>query len=94
MAGKLGRCPGRPLLTLDWIDELTEVVAADDRLRGLAAEHRIGVTQVVAEGPEGDVMYHLQVGDGAARFGTGPPSRRTSGWSSRGTPPWRWPPVR
>ncbi len=59
-------------LSLDWIDELTKVVAADDRLQGLAAEHRIGVTQVVAEGPEGDVTYHLQVGDGDARFGPGP----------------------
>ena len=59
-------------LSLGWIEELTKVVAEDDRLRDLAADHRIGVTQVVSAGPEGDVTYHLQVGDGDARFGTGP----------------------
>ncbi len=58
-------------LSLSWIDELTRAVAADDRLRHLATEHEIGVTQVVSDGPEGDVTYHLQVVDGEARFGAG-----------------------
>lgn len=58
-------------LSLDWIEELTSVVAQDERLQKLAADHRIGVTQVVSGGPEGDVTYHLQVGDGDARFGSG-----------------------
>ena len=58
-------------LSLDWIDELRQVVASDDALRALAGEHEIGVTQVVSDGPEGDVTYHLQVGDGAASFGAG-----------------------
>lgn len=59
-------------LSLEWIDALRGAVADHDELQGLAAEHRIGVTQVVIDGPEGDVTYHLQVGDGTARFGTGP----------------------
>jgi hypothetical protein len=58
-------------LSLDWIDELSRAVAADDRLRELAGSHEIGLTQVVGDGPEGDVTYHLQVGAGAARFGPG-----------------------
>ena len=58
-------------LSLDWLAELTSVVAQDEQLRKLAADHRIGVTQVVSDGPEGDVTYHLQVGDGVARFGPG-----------------------
>ena len=58
-------------LSLDWIAELTRVVAADDALRALADVHEIGVTQVVSDGPEGDVTYHLQVADGAASFGAG-----------------------
>lgn len=58
-------------LSLDWIDELTRVVGEDDTLRALAKEHDIGVTQVVSGGPEGDVTYHLQVGDGTASFGAG-----------------------
>jgi SCP-2 sterol transfer family len=58
-------------LSLDWIDELSRAVAADERLRELAGSHEIGLTQVVGDGPEGDVTYHLQVGDGEAQFGPG-----------------------
>lgn len=59
-------------LSLQWIDALRDEVAASDGLRALAVEHTIGVTQVVTDGPEGDVEYHLQVGDGTAEFGAGP----------------------
>ena len=31
-----------------------------------AADHEIGLTQVVTDGPEGDVTYHLQVDGGRA----------------------------
>jgi len=58
-------------LSLAWIRELTREVAESEQLAGLASEHRIGVTQVVTDGPEGDVTYHLQVGDGTATFGAG-----------------------
>ena len=53
-------------LSLDWINALTAEVAASEHLRELSSTHRIGVTQVVSEGPEGDITYHLQVGDGTA----------------------------
>lgn len=59
-------------LSLAWIRELTREVAESERLAELATEHSIGVTQVVTDGPEGDVIYHLQVGDGTAAFGAGP----------------------
>ena len=59
-------------LSLAWIRELTREVAESETLAGLAHEHTVGVTQVVSDGPEGDVTYHLQVGDGEARFGAGP----------------------
>lgn len=58
-------------LSLSWIRELTREVADSEQLGELASEHRIGVTQVVTDGPEGDVTYHLQVGDGIATFGAG-----------------------
>lgn len=58
-------------LSLDWINELTTQVAASDHMREVAESHQIGVTQVVSDGPEGDVTYHLQVGDGTATFGAG-----------------------
>ena len=58
-------------LGLAWIRELGREVADSPVLTELAAEHTIGVTQVVTEGPEGDVTYHLQVGGGQVMFAAG-----------------------
>ena len=58
-------------LSLEWLDALTAEVAASAELQRLADEHIVGVTQVVTGGPEGTVVYHLQVADGAASFGAG-----------------------
>lgn len=58
-------------LSLEWLDALTAEVAASATLQELAQQHTIGVTQVVTDGPEGTVIYHLQVGDGVASFGAG-----------------------
>lgn len=58
-------------LSLEWIDALSREVAASDALTELAATHTVGITQVVSNGPEGNVLYHLQVGDGRAAFGPG-----------------------
>ncbi len=59
-------------LSLDWIDALSEEVAASEQMHTVAEHHSIGVTQVVSNGPEGDVTYHLLVADGTASFGAGP----------------------
>ena len=59
-------------LSLQWITELSREVADSEQLARIASTHSIGVTQVVTDGPEGTVIYHLEVGDGAARFGPGP----------------------
>ena len=58
-------------LSLAWIDALSAEVAASENLRELADNHQINVTQVVRDGPEGDVTYHFRVGDGNATFGAG-----------------------
>jgi hypothetical protein len=58
-------------LSLEWIEALSNEVSSTGALDELAHEHTIGVTQVITDGPEGMVVYHLQVGDGAATFGTG-----------------------
>jgi hypothetical protein len=59
-------------LSLQWITELSREVADSEQLARLAATHGIGVTQVVTDGPEGAVIYHFEVRDGAAGFGAGP----------------------
>jgi SCP-2 sterol transfer family len=59
-------------LSLAWIDSLANEVAESAALASLAGQHEIGVTQIVVNGPEGTVTYHLQVRDGEARFGAGP----------------------
>ena len=59
-------------LSLAWIDALSQEVAKSTELAALADSHQIGVTQVVTGGPEGDVTYHLSLGDGNASFGAGP----------------------
>jgi hypothetical protein len=59
-------------LSLAWLRELTREVGESETLAELAEDHTIGVTQVVSDGPEGDVTYHLQVADGEATFGAGP----------------------
>lgn len=59
-------------LSLDWIDAMQAHVASSQSLADLASSHSIGVTQVVTDGPEGTVLYHLQVGNGVARFASGP----------------------
>ena len=59
-------------LSLDWIVALGEEVERSDALHAAAAGRRLSVTQVVTDGPEGDVIYHLDVDDGVVRFGPGP----------------------
>ena len=59
-------------LSLDWLDALSDEVAAREPLREAAAGRSFAVTQVVTGGPEGDVTYHLDVDDGDVHFGAGP----------------------
>jgi putative sterol carrier protein len=59
-------------LSLDWIEEIARLVAANADLQTLGAQHSIGITQVITEAPEGTVIYHLQAGNGSVSFGAGP----------------------
>ena len=59
-------------LGLDWIDAMSAAVAGNAGLQSLAGGTTLGITQVVTDGPEGSVSYHLQLADGRAVFGAGP----------------------
>ena len=73
-------------LSLAWIDALSQEVAHSTELAELSGSHNIGVTQIVTDGPEGDVTYHLRLGDGNASFGAGPADgedvRMQQSWST------------
>jgi hypothetical protein len=73
-------------LSLEWMETMQAHVAASESLTQLAGTNSIGVTQVVTDGPEGNVVYHLQVGDGVAEFGPGPAAnedvRMEQSWQS------------
>lgn len=59
-------------LSLEWIDALGREVVARPALVAVGAANTIGVTQVVTDGPEGDITYHLQATADGVRFGAGP----------------------
>lgn len=67
-----GAIPTVRYLSLNWIRELTREVADSATLAELAESHAIGITQIVIDGPEGSVVYHLQVRDGQVAFAAGP----------------------
>ena len=53
-------------LSADWVQAVSNAVAANTELQQLASIHSVGLTQVVTGTPHGDVVYHLQVGNGVA----------------------------
>ena len=57
-------------LSLDWINALSDEVAASDHMRALA-EHTDRRHPGRHDGPEGDITYHLRSSDGDASFGAG-----------------------
>ncbi len=58
-------------LSLEWIEAMQSAVSASEAMASLATTHTFGVTQVVTDGPEGSVLYYLQLRDGEATFGPG-----------------------
>ena len=73
-------------LSGEWIEAVATRVANSAPLQSIAATHSVGVTQVVADTPFGDVTYHFSVADGRASFGSGAASpedvRFTQSWTT------------
>lgn len=73
-------------LSLDWLDDLRAAMAARPELAAVADGRAVGITQVVTDGPEGEVTYHLSVADGTAELGPGPADpehvRLVQGWDT------------
>jgi putative sterol carrier protein len=58
-------------LSAEWIAAVSAAVAANSELQLVAAQHTVGLTQVVTGTPSGDVTYHLQSRGGIVRFSSG-----------------------
>ena len=58
-------------LSADWVQAVSDAVATNTELQQLASIHSVGLTQVVTGTPHGDVVYHLQVGNGVAALTSG-----------------------
>ena len=58
-------------LSADWVQAVSEAVTANTVLQQLSSIHSVGLTQVVTGTPHGDVVYHLQVGNGVAVLASG-----------------------
>ena len=58
-------------MSADWVQAVSDAVAANTKLQKLASIHSVGLTQVVTGTPHGDVVYHLQVGNGVAELASG-----------------------
>lgn len=59
-------------LSLDWIDAVADEAANSAEVAEATTRTEIGVTQVVTDGPEGTIVYSLQVQGGRLEFAAGP----------------------
>ena len=58
-------------LSADWVQAVSDAVAANTELQKLASIYSVGLTQVVTSTPHGNVVYHLQVRNGIALLARG-----------------------
>jgi len=59
-------------LSNEWITRVAEGIAANDKIKTLAKQNTVSVTQVVTGTPRGEVTYHLESRDGKISFASGP----------------------
>ena len=59
-------------LSVEWIDDLHASASANRDLQELSRRHRLRVTETVTGAPDGDVSYHLILGEGTIRIAAGP----------------------
>ncbi|MBK9181384.1 MAG: SCP2 sterol-binding domain-containing protein [Acidimicrobiales bacterium] len=61
-----------PFLTDAWLADVDEALAAAPRPRGLGPGDRLVIQHTVTGGPDGDRVWHLEIGDLGARLHAGP----------------------
>jgi putative sterol carrier protein len=58
-------------LSHEWLAALTAEIEADPTVTNAAVGHRLDVTQVVTDGPDGDIVYNLHIENDEVFFGPG-----------------------
>jgi len=59
-------------LSNEWITRVAEGIAANEKIKTLAKQNTVSVTQIVTGTPRGVVTYHLESRDGKISFASGP----------------------
>lgn len=59
-------------LSNEWITRVAEGIAANEKIKTLAKQNTVSVTQIVTGTPRGEVTYHLESRDGKISFASGP----------------------
>ena len=58
-------------LSPEWIDAYNATVAADDAVRAAMKGKNAVIQMLIAEGPDGEIHYWLQIGDGSVSAALG-----------------------
>jgi putative sterol carrier protein len=64
-------------LTQEWLDAAQRAVESDAALVDATKDVELTVQQVVTDGPDGDIVYHVAISDGTVRIVTGDASAAT-----------------
>ncbi|MFM7338178.1 MAG: SCP2 sterol-binding domain-containing protein [Actinomycetota bacterium] len=59
-------------LSNEWITRVAEGITANEKIKTLAKQNTVSVTQIVTGTPRGEVTYHLESRDGKISFASGP----------------------
>jgi len=58
-------------LSAEWLEQVAAAVHDDEDLRAATAGVSLTVQQVVTGGPDGEIAWHVRLGDGKVEIGTG-----------------------
>ena len=58
-------------LSAEWLDQVAAAAHGDQKLQAATAGVALTVRQVVTGGPDGEVAWHVRLGDGTVQIGSG-----------------------
>jgi putative sterol carrier protein len=58
-------------LSAEWLEQLAAAAGDDQEVQAAASGVSLTVQQVVTDGPDGEVAWHVRLGDGSVEIGPG-----------------------